>query len=497
MPVTIVVKRDRSPKRQVVGAEQRQRNAHLPDGVGERVARAHDVADGDARGRPHVEDEDARLGGAQELPALDVVVLDGLHRLAVLAAVAPGHRPQGERAGVEDGGRSDGEAGARLLPLVGEAQGRRRRVDRPARRRLEADVGRGRAGRQVAREDAHLDRPAGRGERDRGDLRRDAHRQRGHDLHLVPALSAHERPLVPPGDRRAQGRRDPVHAAAGPGDEDGRAPRARSRPRGREARCGRGPSPGASRAATGGRRGRPDHGEARPPSAARREAGRPRPRDAPTVQPGGRLELERLHLEPGPAAVEQRHRDAHLLAGRHEPVVGARLEHEALGEGERGLDVRLLLPQALGDLGARGGIGDPGVEPLRERARTASRASAERGHGPARALRDRTPPGRRSPSPAARRASAARTAGRREPRERRERRVEAVEDVALGRGDGRLRVEQAEHPFRRTGVGPELSRALAAVHRPRADCRAAATSSRAPGRRRRSARGPACPGTSP
>ena len=98
-------------------------------------------------------------------------------------------------------------------------------------------------------------------------------------------------------------------------------------------------------------------------------------------------------------------------------------------------------------------------------ARTASRASARAGTAP-RGARGRTPPGRRSPSPAARRA---RASERGRGGERRERRADAVEDVTLGRGDRRLRVEQAEHPFRRTGVGPELSRPLAAVHRPRAD----------------------------
>ncbi len=278
----------------------------------------------------------------------------------------------------------------------------------------------------------------------------------------MAALPADEWALVPPGDRHAQRRHDAVHAAAGPGDEGGRAPRARL-VRGDEQLVAVAvslPAPvGLRRAGVGG----DDHREARPACApAGQRAGlalaaRHRPA-------GGRLELEGVHLEPGAPAVEQRHRDPHLLAGRHEPVVGAGLEHEALGEGERGLDVRLFLPQALGDLGARGGIGHSDVESLRERTH-GGEGLGQSGHGPlGGAGIEGGPGGGRLRLQRGELGSEERAGGG----ERRERRVDAVEDVALGRGDRRLRVEEAEHPLRRTGVGPELSRPLAAVHRPRA-----------------------------
>ena len=239
---------------QIVGGEQRQGNAHLPDGVGERVARAHDVADGDARGRPQVEDEDARLRGAQQLAALDVVVVDGLHRLAVLASVAPGDRPQGERARVENGGRRDAEAGARLLPLVGEAQGEDGgSTDQPggASRRTSAVAAPG------ARWRAKTRTSTGRRSRRAAPPRSPA----------TPAPTARARPAPRGGARRPRmaprtARRPACAGSSRPrsrGSEPGRRGRAgstgASRPRGRGARCGRGPPPGASRAATGGRPG--------------------------------------------------------------------------------------------------------------------------------------------------------------------------------------------------------------------------------------------------
>ena len=244
-------------------------------------------------------------------------------------------------------------------------------------------------------------------------------------------------PTKGPSYRQATGARSvvatPLDAAAGPGDEGGRAPRARL-VRGDEelvAVAVRLPAPvGLRRAGVGG----DGHREARPARAA----------------PGKRAGLALAALDtssrraprarapppraPVPPLLNSDTATPTAWPGRHEAVVGPGLEHEALGQGEGGLDVLLLLPQALGDLGAGGGLGHAAVELRRER------AHARRAPRRARARPSRESAG----SKAARAAAAFACSAARSAREGRARarsgrgprasRVEAVEDVGLGRG---------------------------------------------------------------
>ncbi len=449
-------------EQEVLGREERERHAHLADGLGPGVARAHHVAHRGPRGDAHVEDEDPRLRRAQQLAPLDVVVVHDLDRLAVLAAITDGHRVQGHGPGGESGRRGHPEAQAHLLALVREAQGDGRRLDRPPRRCLEPDDRLGGAAGEAPREHADLDRLARGGEGQRRDVRRDAQGERGHDLQLVPALAADRGPVVAPGDRGAQRRRDAADPAPREGDQGRRAPRPRLVGGDEQLVAVPVPRPAPVRLRRAGV-GSDRHREARAvrPRSRERSGLGVEPVDRPA---GGGLELERLHLELPARVVEESHRDADRLAGGREPVVGARLEHEALGQAERSLDVLLFLPEALRDLGPRHPVGDPAVEAPRELADGREHLGQSR-HG---RLRRGGVEGRAGPGGLRLQGEERRRDPRGGAREAGDRSVDAVEHVALGTAHGRFRVEETERPRGRAGIRHDLPGSLAPVQGSRA-----------------------------
>ena len=378
----------------------------------------------------------------------------------MLAAVTDGHGTQGDGAGGESGGRRHPEARAHLFALVREAQGDGRGLDRPPRRRLEPDDRLGGAAGEAPREHADLDRLARRGEGHRRDVRREAQGERGHDLELVAALASHRGPVVAPGDRGAQRGRDAADPAPRAGDQGGRAPGARLVGGDEQLVAVPVLRPAPVRLRRAGV-GSDRHREARVVRPRARERARLalEPVDRPA---GGGLELERLHVEPPARVVEEGHRDADRLAGGREPVVGARLEDEALGQPERSLDVLLFLPEALRDLGPRHPVGDPAVEAPRELADGREHLGQGR-HG---RLRRSGVEGRSGPGGLRLQGEEHRRDPRGEAREAGDRPVDAVEHVSLGAGHRRRRVEEAERPRGRTGVRHDLPDPLAPVQAP-------------------------------
>ncbi len=452
-------------EQQVVVAEQRDRHAQLPDRVGERVARAHHVAHRDARRRAHVECDEARLRRTQDLAPLDVVVLDRLDEVAMLAAVADRHRAQRERPRAQARGRRHPEAGHRLLSFGRERQRGRRRLHREARRRLEAHLGGSRALREAAHRGPQLQHLPRTRERNRRDVGREPHRQLRHDRELVPSLAADEGAFVAPHHRHADARRHAGHPQPGAGGHGRWAPGERLVGRDDELVPVpiRQPPPVGLRGTrvAGGR-----DAEAGALGRAARE--RPGLTLAPLDRPAARrLELERVHLERRGGVVEESDGDAERLPRRHQAVVRARLQHQPVGERQGRLHVALFVPQAPVDLRARARVGQERGELGPQHARRPER----RGQGGHAGLRrhgcGRDASGR---EPAVERGERRRqrvVAGCEAPQAD-DRCVDPVQDVGLGCRDGRLGIHQPEAPLGGAGIDAELSRALAAVHRPRA-----------------------------
>ncbi len=355
------------------------------------------------------------------------------------------------------------EARDGVLALDRERQRDPGGVHREALGRLEAHGRGARVLRVAAHRDAHLHGAPRPGERYRGDVGVEPQRQLRHDRERVPPLAADEAACVAEDRGRPHGRREARDAEPGACPHRGRAPRERLVGRDDELvaiAVRELPPVGLRRAGVGGDR----QLEA---GRARRAAGASAVVTALDRPAGRRLELEAFDLQRARNAASERHAHAERLPRRHEPVVHARLQHQAVGELERRLDVLLLVLEPAVDLGPCARVVDDARQRAAQRADPCERGRerGRRGLGRARVEGGAGGAEQRLERLELRREGCVR---RGEAPQAGERRVDAVQEVGFASRDGRLGVDQAEQPLGRPEIGRNLARALAAVHRARA-----------------------------
>ncbi len=186
-----------------------------------------------------------------------------------------------------------------------------------------------------------------------------------------------------------------------------------------------------------------------------------------TVQPRGASSATSSTSAGPSAALVTFTVDAERLARDDEPVLGERVDREALSTRERRLRVRLLVAQAFSQLHARVGVGDERVEALLDGAHGAEGRGDRTGGARRRRGVERGARGLELRLRLAQRRAELRGL-RREAHEAGHGGVDPVEDVALHgcRGELRLRVEERVDALRRPRVVGELPGALAALQRP-------------------------------